>query len=405
VSTFGTIPILGPDQQVHSIPQEQLSAALQAGGMPVATVRDPQGQMRYIPSDQVETARAMGGTVVSRAPQSEELDFLQKNPGHAWLSRDPHKFPNREEGIYPSGPGNEWRNDPTSPMASNTQAPIDLHLGLHTYQGIKTGLMPVGAALSLGATIPQVVGGVAGGTVGNVVGQKIAQAAGAGPVGQEISGDIGGLVGGVYGANRTGRAAQQFIENFRTGLNPNPPSASPTPEMLQARGLAQGATTPPPEPSDALGQIPVRQQRTATVNNTLPNPSPQAAATIPRTLSGESALGQVLSRLDNASLLRIARSRGINVSQEAILKPGTANNLLINKIAKDFSPDELQEFGARYLENSRFQHQFSNQMTPEAWNTVALKSYFPDVKIPQTVLTRTQKAMAASDIATKASRR
>jgi hypothetical protein len=415
VSTVGTIPILSPDQQVHSIPQDQLAAALQAGGMPVATVRDPQGQVRYIPSAQVQTAQSMGGSVISRAPQSEELDFLQKNPGHTWLARDPQKFPNREEGIYPAGPGNEWRNDPNSPQATSTQAPIDLHLALHTYQGIKTGLMPVGAALSFGATIPQVVGAVAGGTAGNVAGQKIAEAAGAGPVGQEIGGDVGGLVGGVYAANRTGSAAQQFLESFRSGLKPNPASvypgapmpANPAPELLQARGLTRGGTVAPPEPSDVLGQIPVRNQTTPTPSptNTLPNPSPEAAATIPRTLSGESALGSILSRIDNASLLRIARSRGIDVRSESLLKAGTANNLIINKIANDFSPDELQEFGARYLENGRFQHQFSNQMTPEAWSTVAMRSYFPDVKIPQTVIGRTQKAMSATDLVQQATKR
>jgi hypothetical protein len=65
----------------------------------------------------------------------------------------------------------------------------------------------------------------------------------------------------------------------------------------------------------------------------------------------------------------------------------------------------LQEFGARYLENSRFQHQFSNQMTPEAWSTVAMRSYFPDVKIPQTVIGRTQKAMSATDLVQQATKR
>ena len=171
-----------------------------------------------------------------------------------------------------------------------------------------------------------------------------------------------------------------------------PLPARPSPELLQARGLTQGATVPPPEPSDVLGQIPVRGQAAVTPSaaSTLPNPSPEAAATIPRTLSGESALGQVLSRLDNASLLRIAKSRGINVSQESLLKPGTANNL------------ELQEFGARYLENSRFQHQFSSQMTPEAWSTIATQTYFPQVRLPQTVLARTQKAMSAADIVKQA---
>jgi hypothetical protein len=131
VSTVGTIPILGPDGQVHSIPQDQASAALAAGGKPVAQMRDPQGQMRYIPDDQVQSAQSAGGTVISRAPQSEELQFMQQNPGHTWIARAPN-FPNREEGIYPTGPGNEWRNDPNSPMAQNSQFPVDLHLGLHT---------------------------------------------------------------------------------------------------------------------------------------------------------------------------------------------------------------------------------------------------------------------------------
>ncbi len=458
MSTPATIPILGTDQQVHSIPQDQLGAALQAGGMPVATVRDPQGQMRYIPSNQVETARAMGGAVVSRAPQSEELDFLQKNPGHAWLSRDPQKFPNREEGIYPSGPGNEWRNDPTSPMASNTQAPIDLHLGLHTYQGMKTGLLAATAPLALEASVPQLIGGLAGGTAGSYAGQKIAQAAGAGPVGQEIAGDVGGLAGGALGA----RQASGFVRNFRAGLNPpatatypgaplpeTPPTAvlqasslargpqpvidraqglgsipvaknfpgapypenpgvfpgaslpaSPTPELLQSRGLTQGATVPPPEPSAALGRIPVQSpgmpapgQAGSMAESLATTPS---GAGLPRTLSGESALGQVLSRLDNASLLRIARSRAINVSQESLLKPGTANNLLINKIANDFSPDELQEFAARHLEASRFQHQFPSDMTPENWSVIALQHYFPSIKLPLTALRRAALAAATS---------
>ena len=260
VSTTGTIPFLGTDGQVHSIPQDQVSNALAAGGKPVAQVRDPQGQMRYIPSNQVETARAMGGAVVSRAPQSEELDFLQKNPGHAWLSRDPQKFPNREEGIYPSGPGNEWRNDPTSPMASNTQAPIDLHLGLHTYQGMKTGLLAATAPLALEASVPQLIGGLAGGTAGSYAGQKIAQAAGAGPVGQEIAGDVGGLAGGALGA----RQASGFVRNFRAGLNP-PATATypgaPLPEtpptaVLQASSLARGPQ-PVIDRAQGLGSIPV----------------------------------------------------------------------------------------------------------------------------------------------------
>lgn len=398
MSTTGTIPILGMDQQVHSIPQDQLGAALSAGGRPVATVRDPQGQMRYIPADQVQSAQSAGGTVISRAPQGEELQFLQQNSGHGWVSRSPN-FPNREEGIYPVGPGNEWRNDPNSPMAQNSQFPVDLHLGLHTYQGAKAGLMAATAPLALEATIPQVVGGLAGGAAGSYAGQKIAQATGAGPVGQEVAGDVGGLAGGLLGMNR----ATEFASNVRAGLTPPaypgaPLPSAPSPELLQARGLTRGGNVPPPEPSAALGQVGIRNQTAvppvSAQPNPQPNPSAAAAAAIPRTLSGDSALSQVLSRLDNASLIKIAKSRGISVTQESQLKPEVANNLLIQKIANDFSPDELQEFASRYLENSRFAHQFSSQMPPEAWSAIAMQSYFPDVKIPATVLARTQSAMS-----------
>ena len=380
----GTVPILGTDGQVHSIPQDQASVALAAGGKPVAQMRDPSGQARWVPSDQVQTAQQNGGKVLDAAPSDEELQFLQQNPNHQWMPSSP-RFPNRPAGIYPTGPGNEWRNDPSS-----AQTPVDLHLGLHSYQGAKAGLMAATLPLALGATVPQIAGTVIGGVAGGYAGQKIAKEAGAGPVGQEISSDVGGLIGGAYGAR--GMGISGFIENLKTGLNPPvypgaPQPAVPAPEVWQARGLSRGATVPPPEPSAGLGQIPNRGQvsnppsypgapqpfapspeilqagalrqggaapppepsaalgqigspRPATTAppSTLPNPSPEASATIPRTLHGEGALSEVLSHLDQPSLLKIAKSRGINVTQESLLKPGTANNLLIRKIVNNFSP-------------------------------------------------------------------
>jgi hypothetical protein len=261
---------------------------------------------------------------------------------------------------------------------------------------------------------------------------------------------VGGLVGGLYGANRAGSAAQHFIENFRTGLNPPaypgaplpevPPTevlqasslahgpqpvidraqglgsipvaknfpgapypenpgvfpgapmpARPTPELLQARGLTQGGSVPPPEPSSALGQIPVQSSgmpapgQVGSIAKSLATPS---GAGLPRTLSGEGALAEVLTRLDNQSLIKIARSRGISVTQEAQLKPGVANNLLIRKISADFSPDELSEFRSKYLETNRYQHEFPATMTPESWSTIALTNYFPEVRVPLTALRR-----------------
>jgi len=109
-------------------------------------------------------------------------------------------------------------------------------------------------------------------------------------------------------------------------------------------------------------------------------------------MQGESALRQILSGQDNANLLKIARSRGINVSREALLKPGSANGPLIEKILNDFTPDELNEIRARYLESTRTMHNFGD-LSPEAWRTLNMQTYFPEVKVPQTVLNRTQQAI------------
>lgn len=114
--------------------------------------------------------------------------------------------------------------------------------------------------------------------------------------------------------------------------------------------------------------------------------SPNAAS-----LSGEGALRKILTGQDNANLLKIARSRGINVSKEALLKPGTADPQIIQKIMDDFSDDELENVRSTYLQNMS-KHNFGD-IGAEAWKTLSLKTYFPDLKIPQAVLNRTQLAI------------
>lgn len=112
----------------------------------------------------------------------------------------------------------------------------------------------------------------------------------------------------------------------------------------------------------------------------------------PHPLSGEGALRQVLTGQDNKALLQIARARGIDVAKEAQLKPGIADAKLINKIIDDFSPDELDEIRARYLENTRHGARLGD-IGPEAWKTLSLQSYFPDLKISQARLARTRAAI------------
>ena len=215
--------------------------------------------------------------------------------------------------------------------------------------------------------------------------------------------------------------------------NPGAPlPEAPPPELLQARSLLNGGQIPEREAAAALETIPQRYNPNPSLTSpsrTLPGmnnpevvrppatplptrtglqltgevaappPTGPLAATpsgagLPRTLSGESALRQVLTGQDNASLLKIAKARGINVARESQLKPGVADNLIVNKIIDDFSPDELSEVRAQYLENTRFRHVFGD-IGPEAWKTMSLQTYFPDLKIPMSRLARTAKAVAA----------
>lgn len=71
------------------------------------------------------------------------------------------------------------------------------------------------------------------------------------------------------------------------------------------------------------------------------------------------------------------------------------NPRLINKILDDFSDDELDNIRSTYLESTRFRHNFGD-IGPEAWKTMSLQTYFPDVKIPQNVLNRVQNAITRS---------
>lgn len=197
-------------------------------------------------------------------------------------------------------------------------------------------------------------------------GQPLAKSAGGGLK------DISGEETGAFGPSRT-LPGMHTPESTRIPVEPIP----------QRSGLMLTGETPPaasaalPPPSGAP-----------------PTLSPGAGESIPRTLSGESALRQILTGQDNANLLKIARSRGINVTKEALLKPGTADSQIINKILGDFSDGELDNVRSTFLQNLS-KHNFGD-IGPEAWKTMSMQTYFPDVKIPQAVLTRTAKAISSA---------
>lgn len=140
-----------PSQAQPSQPQASQPQATPAQPQPQASSPSPTGAS----SDSFSMAELMKDEQQGQAtqattggPNAEEQAFLAANPGHAWVPADP-KFPNRPAGIYPTGKGNEWRNDP-----SYTQAPIDLHFVKHTLEGAATGAAAVAPAVGL-AAIPE----------------------------------------------------------------------------------------------------------------------------------------------------------------------------------------------------------------------------------------------------------
>lgn len=147
-------------------------------------------------------------------------------------------------------------------------------------------------------------------------------------------------------------------------------------------------------PAEAPAYSPETPGAAGSMVESMESPSEAPAGSgMPRTLSGDSALRQILTGQDSANLMKIARSRGINVSQESQLRPSIAGPRLVNKIIDDFSPDELDDIRDQYIENTRMGHHDFGQIGPEAWKTMSLQSYFPDVKITQAALNRTAQAI------------
>lgn len=137
-------------------------------------------------------------------------------------------------------------------------------------------------------------------------------------------------------------------------------------------------------------------------------PTPSGPSTIPRIASGEGVLNQALTSMDNKSLLKIAKSRGIDVARESQLKPGAANSRIIKKIIDDFSPDELDEIRNMGMEIGRNAPVQNPNITPEAaaeaWHYKVLNQFFPDVAVPKTMAARAQATIAnrtfsAADVA------
>lgn len=168
------------------------------------------------------------------------------------------------------------------------------------------------------------------------------------------------------------------------------PAVAPTPTPVPAPQVEPAVAAPAPERAAAVSE-----------NPSAAAPVAKSTENLPVADNGESVLRHILTGQDNPNLMKIAKSRGINVTKEAQLKPGVADKSLVNKIADDFSDEELEELRNKYLENSRFRHNFGD-IGSEGWKTLSMQTYFPDVKIPATVLKRTAAAANPAKAVTSA---
>lgn len=176
------------------------------------------------------------------------------------------------------------------------------------------------------------------------------------------------------------RGGSQVVQTFQSST---PEEIAANNQRIQSNIAARQQARTQAQPVQDQASLAQQQPVTAGIG----------AAPSERTLSGESALRQVLTGQDNANLMRIAKSRGINVTKEGQLKPGVADKLLVEKIINDFSPDELGDVSDKFLQAQRFSHNFGD-IGPEAGNTLDVQTYFPNVKLPAAVLKRLNAAIS-----------
>jgi hypothetical protein len=105
----------------------------------------------------------------------------------------------------------------------------------------------------------------------------------------------------------------------------------------------------------------------------------------------ESVTRTILEGFDNKTLVKIARSRSIDITAEKQLKPTVGNGRIINKIVDDMKPAELKEIRDRWIENTR--QPLPKGIGPEAYRTAALSTYFPDIDLSNARMLRMGKAM------------
>lgn len=372
MSTSATVPMMAPDGSIGDIPISNWKEAVKAGGKVLYNVKAPDGSMGYIPHDQLESALKAGGQLI---PAS--------SPDAKGITADD----------ITSGIGEGLKNLAVGAVAAPVMMP---------YQGLKHGWENFQSVRKTGKTMEQIHNeqqkAEGHGVLYRYLATPMAEGLGTDVSGMEEGAREGdpGKVANRFSAAVTPVVASAVIEPVARAAGKGV-NALPEGPLTKKAGFVVGKTKAALRPNPSLPRATVPTEAPVPASEAAMEDAPGQGEGIPRTLSGESALRQILTGQDNANLLKIARSRGIDVSEEAALKPGRADSKLIDKIIDSHSPEELDAVRDSYLENTRFRHQFGD-VGPEAWKTMSLQTYFPDVNISKAALARTKAAISQSGL-------
>lgn len=401
------IPVFDPQGVLRDVPEDQLQAAVKAGGMPAVRFQTPEKnpdgspKIRYVPANRTQEAVQAGGKLLP----FEQQDV--KHPGF-WLTLDdainkPITVGGEEDRALTHA------KDLAVNMARNLGDISALNIGTQTYRNL-TGQPNTLKELPekiVETGVPMMLGDEAPATARPPV-----TAADTAP--REATTASSGFVDRALEVAKR-RALHlipgvQSVRDLDYLLRGNPEAAPATPSApapavpdwygkgsfgtpvgMWGQRIAPPAEIPARMEPGAAGSM----AESVAAPSAVPQPMSEtpSGAGIPRTLSGDSALRQILTGQDNANLMKIARSRGINVSTEAQLKPSAADPRLINKIIDDFSDEELDSLRSFYIENTRMGRHDFGDIGAEANKTLAMQTYFPDVKIPASQMIRTRAAI------------
>lgn len=448
-------PMFGPDGQIHLVPNNQVEAATRSGGEIAHQMNAPDGSTRYVRTSQLGDALRNGGVPASaqKNPYQQAGDRVAAaDSGASYMTAGSTTYdqthPDQNQSAFHrfmSSAGLPTSQGETSNMVQGMLTPqaspdpshysplqnipvvgpmFRAQREAYDQNGI-VGSIPLAGPplLRAGNQVSQGDYAGASGSALNALTQLLGLKAGiartpaAATEGlSDIAGrnstyqipgpttDLGAKVsatGKLLGREVTGRIPilnrfestriptfEDYVNAIRSKADPQLALFNNTPKIGDLPPEAQAIRS---QAESAANAVPV--------DDLASTPStPSTPSTLPRVQSGEGVLNEALTSLDNKSLLKIARSRGIDVTAESQLKPGIANGRIISKIMNDFSPEEFDDARNMGLEIKNNMAQQGPGISPdaaaEAWRYKVMSTFFPDVSIPRAMATRSQATMA-----------